>query len=112
MTRTDPRGLRRRGKGCRIYGAAQHALPLLCCCHLVPLRSFAALSPSQIFEELPIRVHNSHLVQALLLDLLGEAPLPLPVAPAAAAQVAEVALGPAATAAIAGKPAREGAEGG
>lgn len=51
-------------------------------------------------------MHNSHLVQALLLDLLGEAPLSLPVAPAAAAQVTEVALSPAATAAIAGEPAR------
>ena len=28
-----------------------------------------ALSPSQIFEELPIRFHNPHLIQGLMLDM-------------------------------------------
>jgi hypothetical protein len=72
--------------------------------------SFAALSPSQIFEELPIRVHNAHLVQMLLLDLLGETPIaPVPSASMSSSVLpttAQVALGAAATAAVSGVPER------
>lgn len=45
-------------------------------------------------------MHNSHLVQALLLDLLGETPLPLPATVSSASGLpsasaaAQVALGP------------------
>ena len=51
-------------------------------------RSLSSLSPSAIFEELPIRFRNSALAQALLLDIAGGAGSPL-AASAALARAGE-----------------------
>jgi hypothetical protein len=45
--------------------------------------AFASLAPSQLFEEVPIKIHNPHIVQALLVDLVDTAGMTAPATTAA-----------------------------